>query len=290
MSLVDALSVDRATGRTVIGSRGDIRAFLLSHQGRCYTYVLRRPGGEPFYVGKGKAYRLFGHETQANTSERSHKLNVIRSIWADGGTIVYEIDQFHDTEEAAHARERRLVEMLGRHDLGRGPLTNQTDGGEGTSNPSEQSREKHRLTLGGFAEDGSDRSTVNRFFLSLGEHDSIAVKPEAELKRIEAVTPHPSPRRWTRRQAVALAASAIANGIVLVPGCQVPRRMITNGVPSIIENGVSRDIAKSGLASVIPGSSPGEERFVLDRASIDCITSVVGREALERAGVLAGPD
>src|SRR5689334_3690804 len=94
------------TGRTAVGSRREIQHALLENPGRYYTYVLRRPDGEAFYVGKGKAYRLFGHEVQARTGERSHKLNVIRSIWARSTALVYEIDHFHETEDTAHERER----------------------------------------------------------------------------------------------------------------------------------------------------------------------------------------
>jgi hypothetical protein len=141
---------------------------------------MRRPDGRPFYVGKGKAYRIFQHEAEARGCGTNYKLNIIRAIWREGGSVLYEIDGFFDEEAAAFRREIELIVGFGRAGSG-GYLANLTDGGEGSSNPSEEVKERHRQTLGGIADDGSDRSIVNRFFLSLGQHDSIAVKPIAEL-------------------------------------------------------------------------------------------------------------
>lgn len=55
-----------------------------------YVYVLLRPDGEPFYVGKGLGKRIFSHEAEArNTTLRTHKLNVIRAINRHGGKLGY---------------------------------------------------------------------------------------------------------------------------------------------------------------------------------------------------------
>src|SRR6267378_4437944 len=60
------------------GNRKQARNFLKDNPGRYYVYILRRPDLRPFYVGKGKAYRLFNHVDEARHTENSHKLNVIR--------------------------------------------------------------------------------------------------------------------------------------------------------------------------------------------------------------------
>ena len=119
-----------------------IRAELRGH-GPFYLYVLCRPSGEPFYVGKGVKLRVLQHESDARTTRMlSYKLNLIRSLHRQGQHIAYRIDSSFAEEAGALARERALIAEIGRHDLKLGPLTNQTDGGEGTSNPSEESRQR----------------------------------------------------------------------------------------------------------------------------------------------------
>src|SRR5229473_225113 len=99
-----------------------------------YVYVLHRPNGEPFYVGKGVADRVFDHEAEArNTLRLTHKLNVIRNLHRAGLVVHYRLDASFEDESEALAHERFLISKIGRHDLKLGPLTNQTDGGEGTS-------------------------------------------------------------------------------------------------------------------------------------------------------------
>ena len=58
------------------------------------------------------------------------------------------------------------------------------------------------------------------------------------------------------------------------------------GVPSIIENGVGRDILKSGLATLAPESEPGREVFILDSQGTSFISGIIGLRALIEAGVL----
>jgi hypothetical protein len=107
---------------------------------RIYVYILKKPDGTPFYVGVGRGRRIEAHERDARCStEKTHKLNVIRKIWRDGGAVVRVFDSYHHTNESATAQERDLIQSIGRCDLGTGPLTNQTDGGEGFFNLSADS-------------------------------------------------------------------------------------------------------------------------------------------------------
>lgn len=101
-----------------------------------------------------------------NSDRLTHKLNLLRAMHHRGEAVRYCIESSSPTEQEAYARERHLIALFSRHDQRRGPLTNQTDGGEGASNPSEESRERRRQSLWGEAE---ERRAANRWFRTL--HD-----------------------------------------------------------------------------------------------------------------------
>jgi hypothetical protein len=255
-----------------------------------YVYVLHKPDFTAFYVGKGTGSRILNHESDArNTTLRSHKLNVIRAIHRAGRSVVYRLDAFFDQEKDALARERELITEIGRHDLGRGPLTNQTDGGEGTSNPSIESQERRAATLGGLSED-PDRRVANQFFSSIsGQQDSVPIKPLG-AKRLEMTTPHPSARNPTKRMAIVLVTAAIASQRMITQGSILPRLFEMDGRPLVIENGVSRDMLKAGMIVVEAGATKPEcEMFRLTDAGCAAILRFLGREQLVDLGVLEEP-
>lgn len=95
---------------------------------RFYVYVLCRPDGTPFYVGKGQRRRLYDHEREARLGHHCHKCHTIRAIWREGGEVVKHIVFRTDNEHEAFAIERTLIAEYGRN-----ILTNLTDGGEGPS-------------------------------------------------------------------------------------------------------------------------------------------------------------
>lgn len=266
-------------------SREEVRKLLRSAQGIYYIYMLSRPCGTPFYVGKGSGDRVFCHERDAlQTTLRSHKLNTIRALHANDRQVGYSIELMSGKLEAL-ARERELTQSYGRHDLGTGPLTNMTDGGEGPANFSEQTRQKHRDTLASNLEDGSARSAVNAFFLKLGiPVDSIPIKPLGE-RRLEPLTPHPNARKPTRRQAAALAAAVIGNRMILAPQAQFKRRFSLEDGEAVIENGVGRDMLKSGMISV-SNPKPGDEMLEVSEFGYRTTLSQVGRETLTSFGAL----
>lgn len=114
---------------------------IREHGDAYYVYVLRRPDGTPFYVGKGRYNRIARHEYDAlKTRKKSYRLNVIRQVVAQGGRIGYEITCFYAEPSDALAAEIDLIQKIGRRDLGTGPLTNKTDGGDGWLNPSPEQR------------------------------------------------------------------------------------------------------------------------------------------------------
>ena len=100
---------------------------------------------EPFYVGKGSYEQYKYHLTEKcqhcdpNTF-KVRKINKIRKITNDEPIIVKYKENI--IEEEAFKLEISLIDTIGRYDLKKGPLVNLTDGGEGTSNPSKETRKK----------------------------------------------------------------------------------------------------------------------------------------------------
>lgn len=275
------------TDTLAFADRNEIRVRLNASASRYYVYVLGTPDGQPFYVGKGCGDRAFQHEAEARgTLRRSHKLNLIRKILRTGGELRYALAAFFDDESDAHRLERGLIRRIGRHDLGTGPLTNQTDGGEGTANPSEESRQRRLASLGGDADD-PDRRVVNAFFAKIGgPQSSVPIKPLAWAKfeplyaSIKNITP-------TERMAKAIVASAAASGIMLDPGTPIPRRFTIRGGEYLIENGCGREMIKAGLVGPpLAGVPVRDEAMPLTRLGLSYIQSCFGAPRLVELGVL----
>lgn len=107
----------------------------LSGSDRFYVYVIwRQDVGPltPFYVGKGRYDRIFHHQMGSELAAGRHKDNIIRKLLREDEVILYSY-HFLNTEQQAFEAEKDLIKSIGRNDLGRGPLANLTDGGEGSS-------------------------------------------------------------------------------------------------------------------------------------------------------------
>lgn len=96
---------------------------------------------EPFYVGKGKGKRSQIHlwEVQKNlknsdffNKNNKHRKNTIAKIVKSGLVPFVYIVNKNLTDEVACDNEKFLINVIGRKDLGKGCLTNLTDGGETT--------------------------------------------------------------------------------------------------------------------------------------------------------------
>jgi hypothetical protein len=96
-----------------------------------YIYAYLRKDGTPYYIGKGQQYRAWMNHRVNNKGVHTPK-NVDRVIIMEQSL----------SEVGAVALERRYIRWYGRKDLATGILHNRTDGGEGTSNDSEETRRK----------------------------------------------------------------------------------------------------------------------------------------------------
>ena len=104
-----------------------------------YAYIFRDRNGTPYYVGKGSGSR----------SDPSRKRNwlVKRKIKEDGQPSVEIIEALD--EDHAKFLETCLIAVIGRADLGRGPLLNLTDGGDGRSTWSAEQKIAHSAKISG---------------------------------------------------------------------------------------------------------------------------------------------
>lgn len=94
----------------------------------CYVYKDPSRNMEPFYVGKGKNKRAWDHLKRTKPSEMTHR---IKKMIRNGVEPVIEFLCYDQDEEFIFLVEQEAIHKFGRKDLGKGPLLNLTDGGEG---------------------------------------------------------------------------------------------------------------------------------------------------------------
>lgn len=110
-----------------------------------YVYELWNPiRNEPFYVGKGKvdrhgmlgryrAHLLEARQVSEGKRKKNYKLSLILKILRENYNVECKIVLETYDENEAFTMEKKLIKYYGRHDLKTGPLTNLTEGGDGTS-------------------------------------------------------------------------------------------------------------------------------------------------------------
>lgn len=109
-----------------------------------YVYVLYDPrNGKPFYVGKGKKYRLSAtvNPNQTNNGLKRKFLSEIRAVNLEPKV---EIVAEYTEELDAFNHEKELVKQYGRIIKGDGILTNYSEGGDSSNSswvPTEKTRE-----------------------------------------------------------------------------------------------------------------------------------------------------
>ena len=100
-----------------------------------YTYAYLREDGTPYYIGKGKGFRLYVKKRIVPLPSKDRIIYLKRNL----------------TEQEAIKHEIYMIAVYGRKDNGTGILRNLTDGGEGTSGKiiSEEQKKSHSLRMSG---------------------------------------------------------------------------------------------------------------------------------------------
>ena len=107
----------------------------MENPNRFYTYAYLREDGTPYYIGKGKDGRIY----QKNNKEVGKPKDKSRIIFLKQNL----------TEEESFKHEIYMISVFGRKDLGTGILHNKTNGGEGCSGVSENTRIKRSQFMKG---------------------------------------------------------------------------------------------------------------------------------------------
>lgn len=97
---------------------------------RFYSYILFRPSGVPFYVGKGQGGRCWSHLRGAG-KKNTWKDSIIAQAQQNELEIPIVFIAENLLEEEAHWYEMAFIKAIGR--FPNGPLVNMTGGGEGVS-------------------------------------------------------------------------------------------------------------------------------------------------------------
>lgn len=273
------------------GGRDDADRYLAGQRGLYYVYLLCRPDGQIFYVGKGTKRRALEHEAEARRPhtvglQNPFKTNVIRKILRQGGSVTYRIDSVYTEAEQLRCLQRE-AELIGLHKrLHEGGILTNLAGGVGNlAGAAPFSLERHAATLSGEPEDNPERLVLNRFAQSVGVVKSVYIKPSSQLL-VRKTHPHSQPRSPSPRCAYALVAAAAANGVMLTPGAKIPRSFRFQDVDGVIENGVASDLVKADMAELIPAADPRDEAFRLNERQAKALVSLYGREKLVALGLL----
>jgi hypothetical protein len=90
---------------------------------------------QPFYIGKGKYFRINHHLQPKSRSDNSIKSNIINSIEKEMNELPIHYKLYENLSfEEANEIEKRMIRFFGRIDKKTGILSNMTDGGEGFKN------------------------------------------------------------------------------------------------------------------------------------------------------------
>lgn len=154
----------------------------------CYNYGDYTFEYEPFYVGKGKDNRMFVHlnETELNTCNiyKFRKIQKIKRELNQEPIIIKVVENLEN--KISCEKEIELIRLIGRCDLKTGPLVNQTAGGDGIMDMSEETRKKI-----------SDKAKINNRGIGnprYGKHCSIETKQKISDARINKLIGFDNPK------------------------------------------------------------------------------------------------
>ena len=102
----------------------------------------------PFYIGKGKKYRMNHHLQPQQLSKNTIKNNIIKSIIRETNELPIHYKIFENlTYEESITIEMDIIKHFGRINLGNGILSNMTDGGEGFKNVVFTEETKNKMSI-----------------------------------------------------------------------------------------------------------------------------------------------
>lgn len=159
----------------------------------------------PFYVGKAKnsLSRIDNHMREAeqlavsNKCVNKHKCYTILKILNSGNNILYRAIKCA-TEQEAFDLEEYLVKLIGRAQLGTGPLTNMTRGGDGVAGQVVSEETRRKLSEAGR---GRKASEYQKLMVSISRLNHI--KSAETIEKLRAAAKLQPPRTKAQREAQA---------------------------------------------------------------------------------------
>jgi hypothetical protein len=212
-----------------------------------YVYVLFDWLGNPFYVGKGTGNRIDKHEKRTD-SVNWLKSEIIERTWVMLDEIPKIIVRDLLSETAAFDLEIALIGVIGRLDLGTGPLTNMTIGGDGCRIPTAK---LSAALIRTYKELGKEwlSTRARRVAESLGEEG----RRQRALKGNQTLGKEGNDARYAKRNKTLgkKGLKDIADKIVITLGVEGRKAKKQKGDETLGEEG-RKDRARKGIESQTP--------------------------------------